>query len=428
MRKLQQVWTLYTAELRGALRDRTIVVNSLLIPLLLYPLLIWLALLGVTFAVGQGESLTSRVEVSGWPPGHAGLRRELERIPQVTLVQAAEGDCGRRVVRGVTDVCLEFGPAAPSALADNFEVRIVFDKSKERSATARERIVGALGRYRERWLEREARARGLTPAEWQLFNLTDRNTASRRQMGAFLLSMLLPLLFVAMVFMGCVHPAIDATAGERERGTWETLMAAPVSRGAIVVAKYLYVATFGLVAGLLNFVSMALTVGPMLAPLMRRGGETIDLTVRPAAVPLVVLSAVLLAAFAAAGMLLFASFARTFKEGQSTITPFYMLTLVPLMLLQGQATHLDARTALVPGANVMLMVRAALTDGVAWPLAALTVVATLAVTGVFVALAAFVLRFEDFVVGSYRGTLVTMLKSRLVRPRGSSSPGGASHE
>jgi len=68
-----------------------------------------------------------------------------------------------------------------------------------------------------------------------------------------------------------------------------------------------------------------------MAPLLGRAGASLEIALKPAAVPVVMLGAALLAAFAAAGMMLFASFARTFKDGQSQIMPFYMLTLLPLI-------------------------------------------------------------------------------------------------
>ena len=58
-------------------------------------------------------------------------------------------------------------------------------------------------------------------------------------------------------------------------------------------------------------------------------------------------------------MMLFAAFARTFKEGQAMITPFYMLILLPVVMLQAPGAKLSLSLALVPIANVTLMVREA---------------------------------------------------------------------
>lgn len=138
-------------------------------------------------------------------------------------------------------------------------------------------------------------------------------------MGSFLLGLMLPLLFVIMVAIGCFYPAVDAVAGERERQTWETLLSTAASRFSIITAKYLYVASMGGIAGFLNLVAMALTIKPILTPLMAKAGGSLDLTVPLATLPFIGVADVLLAGFVAAGMLLFAVFARTFKEGQAMI-------------------------------------------------------------------------------------------------------------
>jgi len=420
MTSLRGVWTLYRMELRSALRDRMIVTNSLLIPVLLYPLLLWFLFLGITFALGQAEGFTSSVAVSHWPAGDVGLRRAIENVPRMRLVSAPTLDAAAQsIAQGTLDALVEFVPpqGAGAVLPNNFVVRITFDASKERSQTARDRIAAEIERYREKWLERQARERGVDASAWQVFALAERNVASKKQMGSFLLSLLLPVIFAVMVMNGCFYPAVDTTAGERERGTWETLMAAPVSRSTAVVAKYLYVVTFGFVAGLINFISMAVTLKPVLGPLLARTGESLDFALPPAALPLVVLGALLLAAFAAAGMMLFASFAKTFKDGQSQITPFYMLAFLPMLFMQGPGMRLDWRTALVPVANVMLMVRGAIMGTLAWPAVGLAVASSLAFIAILVGMSVFVLRFEDVVVGSYQGNLIKLVRTRMGRAR-----------
>ena len=87
-------------------------------------------------------------------------------------------------------------------------------------------------------------------------------------MGAMILGLIAPLYFVIMVAVGCLYPAVDTTAGEHERGTWETTLTLAASRFSIVIAKYLYVTTLGFIAGLLNLTAMTLSMGSVLAPLL----------------------------------------------------------------------------------------------------------------------------------------------------------------
>jgi sodium transport system permease protein len=416
MPRWREVATLYAWEIRSALRERTIVVNSILIPIFLYPFLLWAAFTGITFVIGQTEGMVSRVAVVALADAHADLGTALKREPRVELVEPVpdRAQAESRIRAGDLDAFVEFGSPRAGGLAGNFGVRLVYDESKERSAGARDRVTGVVDRYREEWLKREATALGVRPAEWEVFGIERRNVASGRQMGAFLLGLMLPLFFVIMVAIGSFYPAIDATAGERERGTWETLMSVAASRTSIVTAKYLHVATFGFMAGALNLTAMVLTMRPVLAPILAQRGETLEFTVPVAAVPVMAIAAVLLAGFVAAGMMIFASFARTFREGQSMITPFYLLIMLPIMFLQVPGIQFTLGLACIPVVNVTMVVREAISGTFHWAQIGVTILVSLAVITASLFAAAFILKFEDVVTGSFTGGPSRFLRERVL--------------
>ncbi len=425
----RDVWILYRREVLSALREGTIVVNSILVPVFLYPFLLWAMFTGIMFVQGQTEGLASRVAVAAWPEGHADLAREFDARDRIELVRPAPdgAEAESRIRRDDLDACVEFLPPETGALAGNFRVRVTFDESSDRSSVARTRVTEAIDRYREAWLKREAAALALNPAEWEGFAIEMRNVASSRDMGRFILGLMLPLFFVVMVAVGCFYPAVDATAGERERGTWETLMSAAPSRTSIVTAKYLYVATFGCLAGTLNLTAVTLTMRPVLAPMLARAGERIEFSVPLAALPIMVLSALLLAGFVAAGMMMFASFARTFREGQSMITPFYLLILLPVMFLQVPGIRFSLALAAVPVVNVTMMVREAVTGVFHWPQIGVTVAVSLAVIVACIYAATFILRFEDVMIGSYSGGLAGFVRERVLGRGQGAGPAAGSH-
>src|SRR5216684_4161480 len=83
----RQVRILYLRELRAAFREKTIVLNSILIPIFLYPFLMWAVFTGLTFVMGQTESFVSRVVVTNWPASHPKLRLNLERDDHLQLAE-----------------------------------------------------------------------------------------------------------------------------------------------------------------------------------------------------------------------------------------------------------------------------------------------------------------------------------------------------
>jgi len=262
----REVGVLYAREMRAALRERAIVLNSLLLPIFLYPLLLWAAFSGITFVMGQTEGFVCRAAVSGWPEAHPKLRLKLEHDDKFVLADLTDlARAKQQIKTGQLDALLEFLPASgtKAALAGNFEARITYDSSRERSDEAHNRLSGTVERYRQEWLKREARKRGIDDAGWQGFVISSQNVASKKQMGAFILGLLAPVLFVVMVAVGCFYPAVDCIAGERERNTWETLMSTSASRLSVVTAKYLYVASLGGLAGILNLLVIVATLRPV---------------------------------------------------------------------------------------------------------------------------------------------------------------------
>ncbi len=415
---LAGVWVLLRTEVRSALREKSIVINSIVIPIVLYPFLFWAMFSGMAFVMGQTEGFISRVVVTGQAPPR--LVKLLEVEPKVELrAGPTEVAAAVEAVRaGELDAVLEVRPPqAPSSIEGDVAVRLVADDSKERSTMARERLERLLARYRDDLLAREARARGISAAAWQVVSLVSRNVASSKDMGQFLLGLLLPMLFVIMVAVGCFFPAIDATAGERERSTWETTMTLAVPRLQVIAAKYLYVAAFGCLAGILNVTAMTASMGALVAPLLVRAGERLEFSLPLVALPVLALAAVLLALFVAAGMMLFASFARTFKEGQSMVTPFYMLILLPVVFLQVPGLEFSLPLAVVPIVNVTMMVREAVA-GTFHPLQmGITVLVSGALILMCLRLATVILAFEDVVMGSYGGSFATFVKERAFRRR-----------
>jgi sodium transport system permease protein len=408
---------LYWRELRSALRERNIVVNGILLPIFLYPLLLWLIYTGMTFVSGQTQGFASRIMLKNLPQAHQELRKEFERDLRIELKDSQDPTAD---IRGeALDLAADFLPPAAAAapLGGNFGVRLTYDNSKDRSSIARDRFEELLSRYRDRYLEHQASALGLSTAQLQQFWIETRNVATSRQMGQFILGLMLPLFLIIMVAVGCMYPAIDSTAGEREKSTWETSMTIATPRANIIVAKYLYVATMATLAGILNLTAMLLSVKAVLAPIMGNSTDEVSFRIPLASVPLILLLTILLACFVAAGMMIFASFARTFREGQAMVSPFYIAVFLPVLFLQVPGIQFTTGLALIPVVNVAMVFREAIAGTFHWPLIGITLAVEALCVALALWLAATILRYEDFLIGSYGGNFAKFLKERLLGGR-----------
>ncbi len=406
----RDIRVLYCREIRSALRDRTIVTNSILLPIFLYPLIMWLAYTGFTFISGQNEELKSRVMIQNVPAAHANLLKELETDKSIVLVQSAAPAADIRT--GTLDALVEFLPSKSALpIQNNFATRITFDESRDQSSRAKSRIDQKLSKYRETYLERQASQLGLSREQFQDFWIDEENLSSNRETGEFI-GVLMPIFFIIMLAVGGMHPAIDSTAGERENSTWETVMSAATSRANVLVAKYLYVATMAFTAAFLNLFAMMFSMGTLLSPLLRGGdGKWRDIPLQSA--PVILAGAVLLALFVAAGMMILASFATNYKEGQSLVAPFYIALIIPIMFLQTPGLEFTRRIAMIPVANVTMMIREAMQGIYHWPLIGLTLVVETVCVVLALRVAMLVVKHEDFVMGSYNGSFVKFAKERL---------------
>ena len=413
---LQRLRHLLVRELRSALRERGVVTGSLLLPLVLGPLALWLLISVVALAQGGEEARTMRLA----PAQKASPRQVLgEALGEELAQDLAQGrllwleppaDPRVALAEGQLDgVITPRGQGADPA----DELHLVVDRSSAAGRHLEQRLDDATRIVRQQRIKERIDQRiaaggpGNGPPDETLatarqpFELEARNLAPASNVAGFLLAQVVPLLAVIMVALGCFYPAIDCTAGERERSTWETSLALAVPRRDLVLAKYLHVALLGAVAGLLNLGSLVLTLRAIVTPLV---GETHGLDFIPGLGTwiLAVAAVVLLALVIAAGMLLFAGLARGFREGQALAGPFLLVTLLPALWVQAPDMTLGYGKALVPVASTVLMLREALVGQFAAGPIALALVSQAAVVALCLALARRAVERDEVWLGTPR--------------------------
>ncbi|MBI3821624.1 MAG: CPBP family intramembrane metalloprotease [Planctomycetes bacterium] len=185
------------------------------------------------------------------------------------------------------------------------------------------------------------------------------------------LSALVPLVLILMTITGAVYPAIDLTAGERERGTLEILVAAPVPRFELLTAKYLSVVTVAVLNAIVNLVCMTITVRWSGVSALLPSIQELSFTL----VMQVFALLLLFAAFYSAVLLCLTSFARSFKEAQAYLIPLMLVSLAPGIMAMMPGLVLDHTLASLPLVNIVLMARDLFEGGVA-PLTGTIVIVT----------------------------------------------------
>ncbi|MFI5355860.1 MAG: ABC transporter permease, partial [Opitutales bacterium] len=211
-----------------------------------------------------------------------------------------------------------------------------------------------------------------------------------------LLGGIVPYLIIILCFTGAMYPAMDLTAGEKERGTMETLLCSPVARLDLVLGKFLMVLTGSLSAMLLALTSMGLSaaVGGMLfvggkaaAGSSAAGAGALLPIIDPAGLLGVVAMILPVAVLFSAILFTVALFAKSYKEAQSYIGPMIIVVIMPAIIGMLPGIELNARLALVPILNLSLVCKEMLSGVWHWPYIGLIFGSTCVYAGVALALA-----------------------------------------
>ncbi|MEX0718705.1 MAG: ABC transporter permease subunit/CPBP intramembrane protease [Planctomycetaceae bacterium] len=256
----------------------------------------------------------------------------------------------------------------------------IANRADEKSVIADSRVRKAIEKWERSILEKRLDYVDLPRAVAMPVNTDRIDVARQEQLSANVWSKLFPALLVIMAVTGAFYPAVDLAAGEKERGTMETLLICPASRTEIVVGKFLTVLLFSMSTALLNLLSMGLT-GKYMASMA--GGGTLsrigDLTF-PGFGSLVWVFVLLipLAALFSALCLALATFARSSKEGQYYLTPLLMVTLGLTVFCLSPGVEITPFFSIMPIVGPALLLRELLaSSGSAQPLVyAIPVLAT----------------------------------------------------
>jgi len=362
------VWLLLKKELLEAVRDRNLVIQLFLVPLFLYPLMGFGAYQVYLIVAGAQEKQISTAWIDGDVPqslrDSLAEEAKLQRVPTPPALDRSDSPPSSSDYRQALQYFDDKEQERPSALlswfvsADSTYAQIYFDGSRDASRELRSILRRHVSAHADS-LERErAFAVGLSELDLRPFELENTNTASARQMGRYILSLMLPFFLMAMLGQGAFYTSLDAVVGERERNTMETLFSAPLDRTAVFTAKLIYVVMGTLATFSLNLLSLVLflTFAVKLIDLP----ATLSFQI-PASAVLVILGAALLAGLAiAAAMMVLVLPAKNYREGQSSLTPLYLVVTFSSFVVFGAGQEMTTQQALIPIVNVVALCKAAL--------------------------------------------------------------------
>jgi len=375
--KLSNVAIIYRKELVDTLRDRRSLFTSIVLPMLAFPVLLGGMIGLMVFFAQRASRDVTPVMLLGEEHAPA-LAARLRAVENFKIVPPADDYAAR-----ISDKKLRAAVEFPAALEENLTARpeetqtvtVYHFEGEFRSREALRAVQRAVRDYRDQVVEQRLAARGLSPDALQPFAWEKENVASAEQVTGVIAGMFLPYMVILLAFTGALYPAIDLSAGEKERGTLETILASAVSRTELVAGKFLLVFSASLLTTLLAVASLAVTLlagaqylgrltGGFVVALSWKAGATVFFLIVPLAV---VFSAALLA---------IALLARNYREAQSYTTSLSFLVILPALGSLVPGVELNARLALVPILNISLAAKDIFVDRYPWALLGLIFLST----------------------------------------------------
>lgn len=236
---------------------------------------------------------------------------------------------------------------------------IVFNKADEKSHITYSRVANALDKWEAAILEDWLKLARIDQKFTQPVMAKAFDVALPEQVAAGVWSKLFPALLIIMAVTGAFYPAIDLVAGEKERGTMETLLICPATRTEIVLGKFFTVMLFSCTTALLNLGSMGLT-STHIAGVAPTGAlsSAHDLSFPPlSSLAWIILLLIPLSALFSALCLALATFARSSKEGQYYLTPLLMVTLGLTMFCLSPTVDLTPQYSILPIVGPALLLK-----------------------------------------------------------------------
>jgi len=347
--RLSSISTIYRKEMLDMVRDRRTLISMVLVPVAAMPVLFLFMGRIISSAEKRAgeEAVTIAVQGSERLPGllNALVGAGFRLVPKADLKAAVEK---KEIAAGVEPVVL------PSGVK---EVRIYADQTREGSGVAAGKIRTALDLFKENLARQQLLARGVPPDVLSPFTVKRVDIAPAKKMAGMFWGSMLGYVVVLLMFSGGMYPAIDLTAGEKERRTLEVLLSAPAGRDEIILAKILATTCAVAITALLSILSLVVSLRyadfGKASKMLKPGGMPLD----PSVIALVMLALVPTAIMAASIMVAIALFAKSFKEAQSYLTPLVMAVIFPLIAGMLPGIQLTPLLALIPLFNVCQLIK-----------------------------------------------------------------------
>lgn len=358
------MWQVFIKELLELVRDKKTMFFVIALPVIIFPVLFGgIAFLAANLAMDEHKKVLNFALLNSEQAPEFSQALVYHRdFKQVKVELADEQAIRKSISDGVVDVVIEI-PAdfnVDSALQAKVGWKVYFNNSSQLNSV-NAKVNKVFNKYLDGVRESHLKANNITQEQYELIKtpiaLEIVNTADQRENIGEQIGGMIPYILIILCMTGAMYPAIDIGAGEKERGTLETLLLTPINRTELVLGKFFTIMFTSIMSALITVTSMAVwgtIIGQMVDV------EEITKVIGSISffdIFLMVLMLIPIAAIFAALLLAISIYAKSFKEAQNYMGPVTMLGFVPVLIAMLPGIKLDSFWAYVPLTNVSLAIK-----------------------------------------------------------------------
>ncbi len=356
--------SIFKKELIDVLRDRRTLMFMVVIPILITPLLI---IGSIKFQEYQNKKSEEKIlKIAYINESEDSLTKQLLSDQKgVKIIEGVPIDSIESYIKSDSlQGGLYLGKGFLKKIKTNSsgDVKIYY-KSSDLMSKSKKRIQAALDIYKGKIIAERLKQLNVDGQILEPINITNIDMATAKETMGKAIGGFIPYVLVMFIFLGAMYPAIDLGAGEKERGSLETLLSSPATKFEITMGKLLVVSLTGIVSGLVSVLGISSSLF-FIDKIPVQIQETILELINPFMIFSIIILMIPIAIFFASMLLSISFYARSFKEAQSLMGPLNMVIIVPLFLSLGPGMEMDHATALMPLINVGLLTKEILAGSV----------------------------------------------------------------
>ncbi len=427
--------TLVKKEMLDVFRDKKTVIMMLVVPIILYPLIFVGAMQLMNFIASSMETQNYRIAVDA-EDGDAFLQKLLEKAEteretaEEPGAVEAKGESAYEITIVDDAAVSDYETALNEETIDAYvsgrvqDGRMQYDvyylDSVTNSGYAAGIVMDAFDDLRDEMTRQRIAAAGLDVHEiLDPIGYEKENLASSEQSLGSIMGAVLPFMLIISLLMGTMYPAIDTTAGERERGTLETILTLPVTNRQLIVSKFITVAVIGMISALLNILSMGGIAFYMYEILeMQTDIGSFDMTKFVPAILVCMLAIFAFSMFISAVTMCVTSFAKSYKEANNYITPLMLVVMFVGYIGFIPNLELTQAMAMLPVANICLLIKNMLVFKVDYGMIAVVLISNVAYAVVAILFLSKIYDSEAILFSEQKGSLQLFEKRSNLRKGG----------